>query len=168
MREHEMLLLCLSEFTEAEASHHLDMVEARLQTLLEEKKMKKRIFFVVMECIQNITRHGMKGVGKSVPCLFALGRDSDSLYVLTSNLVEKEKVDALGMRIDQVNAIPKRELRDVYRKTLQKGEFNEAGGANLGLVEIARKAEGKLEYHFEEHDEHSAYFTLKVNLMKTD
>ncbi|MGB0368820.1 MAG: DUF6272 family protein, partial [Flavobacteriales bacterium] len=46
----------------------------------------------------------------------------------------------------------------------KEGTFNESGGANLGLIDIVRKAGGQLQYGFEKIDESHSYFILKINI----
>jgi hypothetical protein len=66
--------------------------------------------------------------------------------------------------IDMINTTGVGELRQLYRQTLNNGEFNSCGGANLGLIDIARKAGGQMQYGFDKIDENHSYFILKINI----
>jgi hypothetical protein len=61
-----------------------------------------------------------------------------------------------------VNGMTHDELRKAYVETLCQGELSMRGGAGLGLISMAKKAEGALNYQFEEHGNQLFLFTLGV------
>ncbi|HMC97603.1 MAG TPA: DUF6272 family protein, partial [Flavobacteriales bacterium] len=73
-------------------------------------------------------------------------------------------VDRLKAHLDRINALDPDELRDLYKEILADGRFSSAGGGGLGMVDIARKSGGKLEYGFVPYDQDNAFFSLNVNV----
>ena len=69
-----------------------------------------------------------------------------------------------GSPADMINATGMGQLRQLYREALRDGSFSDAGGANLGLIDIARKAGGQMQYGFDAIDEDHSYFILKINI----
>lgn len=138
------------------------IVELNLST-----STRKRVFHVMIECLQNVTKHSDdfdqndKQVGNG---LFIVGQNKDSFYVVTGNLVRNEKIKGLEERfiaINQANAV---ELKEIFLKQMMEGKMNDKGGAGLGLIDIARKSGRKLYYHFVPYDDQRHYFLLAVSI----
>lgn len=129
--------------------------------------IRKRVFHIMIECLQNVTKHSDdfdkkdQQVGNG---LFIIGQNKDSFYVVTGNLVQNEKIKALEDRLIKINQANAQELKDIFLKQMMEGQLNEKGGAGLGLIDIARKSGRKLFYHFVPFDNHRHYFLLAVSI----
>jgi hypothetical protein len=104
---------------------------------------RKRVFHIMIECLQNITKHPddydekEKQIGNG---LFIVGENKDSFYVITGNLVRNEKMTLLESRLEKLNTSSPKDLKKLFLKQMIEGELNEKGGAGLGLIDIARKS----------------------------
>ena len=138
---------------------------------ISEKNLKtsirKRVFHIMIECLQNITKHSDdfdekdRQIGNG---LFIVGQNKESFYVVTGNLVQNDKVKQLEERLIQINKCDPKELKQIFLKQMMEGSLNERGGAGLGLIDIARKSGKKLFYHFVPYDNHRQYFLLAVSI----
>jgi len=71
----------------------------------------------------------------------------------------------LKERIDFLNTLDKKELRQFYKEQMKAENDNpESKGAGLGLTEIARRATSKIEYEFIPYGEGLSYFTMYVTV----
>jgi hypothetical protein len=131
---------------------------------------RKRVFHIMIECLQNITKHSddydekEKQIGNG---LFIVGESKDSFYVVTGNLVKNEKMIILENRLETLNNSSPKELKHLFLKQMIEGELNEKGGAGLGLIDIARKSGKKLFYHFVPYDSNRYFFILGVTIPVT-
>ena len=66
----------------------------------------------------------------------------------------------LKVKLDEINNLETKEIRNVYRQMLSNSEFSNKGGAGLGLIEMAKKTGNKLDYDFVELDNEFSYFIL--------
>lgn len=129
--------------------------------------IRKRVFHIMIECLQNITKHSDdydendRQIGNG---LFIVGQEKDSFYIVTGNLVKNEKLKGLEDRINIVNNADPKELKQIFLKQMLEGSLNEKGGAGLGLIDIARKSGRKLFYHFVPYDNLRHYFLLAVSI----
>ncbi|MFN3315310.1 MAG: DUF6272 family protein, partial [Raineya sp.] len=71
-------------------------------------------------------------------------------------------------KIDYINSLNKDELREYHRKMLDNDNFSEKGTAGLGFIDIARKTDGNIRYEFHHLDNDLAFFTLKVEIIRTE
>lgn len=128
---------------------------------------RKRIFHIMIECLQNVTKHSDDFDQKDHKVgngLFIVSHKKDSFYVVTGNIVKNESVKPLEDRLIKINGSSAQELKDSFLKQMVEGELNESGGAGLGLIDIARKSGRKFFYHFVPFDRSRQYFVLVVTI----
>ena len=144
----------------------LSLAEESLRLSEQKLSIKKRVYFVMVEGLQNITRH-QDITSKSFPVkpgLFVLQRKSTSYFITTGNLIEKRNISILKNQLQRVNALSKDELNDYYKAHLNDGGFSGKGGAGLGLIEIARKSKGSLAFDFRKIKGKYYYFYLLTEI----
>ena len=106
-----------------------------------------------------------KGTAETSIGIFVLGTHDKSYYVQTGNVIKNSSVGLLKERIDFLNTLDKKELRQFYKEQMKAGNDNpESKGAGLGLTEIARRATSKIEYEFTPYGEGLSYFTMYVTV----
>lgn len=142
------------------------MAEKDMDKLNEERSVKRKVFHVMVECLQNMTKHSDEyssdyRVGSG---LFIVGKKDENYYVITANKIQKERIDYLQESIDEINSKSKDELKELYKKQIKEGSLSEKGGAGLGLIDIARKTGQKLDYQFLPLDTDNYFFLLKVKI----
>jgi hypothetical protein len=70
--------------------------------------------------------------------------------------------------LDQINAVSKDELRELYKKILNNEQFSEKGGGGLGFIDIARKSGQKLNYSFKAVNDNVSFFSFQINIPKQE
>lgn len=119
----------------------------------ESGTVKKRVFFLMNECYQNIIRHSdggdAKAQGLSMPMMFLVRNINDAFYIGSSNLIENGIKNSLTSKFDAVNAYTTEELEEVYKNSLMNNSLSAKGGAGIGLIEMARKTNYPLEFAFD-------------------
>lgn len=165
MQDNNIILVYHDEFTDEHYQELLELTEQKIDAAIAKKKIRKRIFHIMVEAVQNISRHAAIAPSNiSGTSIFVLGKKKDGFFVITGNLIENENVGAVKEKIEIVNNMGKDGLRELYKTTMEEEGHNAAGGANLGLIDIARKAGGKMEYNFQQVDAGHSFFTLKINI----
>jgi hypothetical protein len=164
-------LVYIGEFNQKITKTFTRMAEDRMDRNSEERKIKKKVYHVLVETLQNMNKHsdeindqGMKGVGSG---LFMIGQKEDRYFVITANKVHQSKRVGLHTAIDAINTSTPKELKEMYKKQIKEGCISDRGGAGLGLIDIARKTGKQLEYQFLKLDEEYYFFLLKVEIEAT-
>jgi len=144
------------------------ITQAKLIEVEHKSPVRKRLFSILVEILQNIQKHydhiAAEDVKDDDAIVFVLAKVEGVYSVLTGNYIPKNEVNALKMRIDEVNTMSSDELKEKYRKTLDEGEMTIKGGAGLGIIDIARKSGNKLEYDFRQVSEKYCFFSLSVKV----
>lgn len=133
-------------------------------------KMSRRISFIMVECFQNVVRHGKKDNEARTKAggLFAARLMGDANYVSSINLIDLEEVELLRDKLNQLNTIEKDKLKALYLEVLNNKELSTKGGAGLGLIQLARKAGQPISFDFENIDEQLSNFYLSLKLTGDD
>jgi ribosomal 30S subunit maturation factor RimM len=138
----------------------LTLTETNLQTEEQSSKMKKRVYAIMVEGLQNVTRHQEGEVENSNFGLFVIKRSDDKYYITTGNQTEKTSIPVITKLIKKINSLDKEELKVYYKQVLNEGELSSKGGAGLGLIDMAKKSGNKLNYRFLDINKKNTYFYL--------
>lgn len=144
----------------------LSLAEESLRLSEQKLKIKKRVYFIMVEGLQNITRHQDLTTDDIPvkPGFFVLQRKKHSYFITTGNLINKKNIDVLQSQINKVKSLTIDELNVYYKQHLKYGSISEKGGAGLGLIEMARKSKGKLSYNFRKINDEYYYFYLLTEI----
>lgn len=146
----------------------LALAESNLQKLVDKSSLQNRIYFIMVEGLQNVTRHQdtvntNTGVN-DYSGIFAIQKQGSRYLITTGNLIVNSKVDSLKQKLERVNSLDRDELKKLHKEILSTGELSDKGGAGLGLIEMARKSGNKLLFDFEYIDLYWSYFYLQTEI----
>ncbi|MBN2890434.1 MAG: SiaB family protein kinase [Bacteroidales bacterium] len=158
-------IVYIGKFTQRITSMFSAMLEEELEKHSEDKKTRKRVYHAMVETMQNIQRHAEEYSEEVFSNgLFMIGKRDKIFYIITSNKISVSSKEKVVLAIDKVNNCTREELNEMYKKQLKDGKIGEHGGAGLGLIDIARKTENKIEYLFLPINFTEEYFVLKAEV----
>ena len=96
--------------------------------------------------------------------IVTIGKSTQGYYVSAGNLVETADVEKISAILDRLVAMDKAEMKKAYKEQMRAELPPGAPGAGLGLIDMARKASGPLEYSIQQIDAEVCFFTLKANV----
>jgi hypothetical protein len=153
-------------FTQTLTRKILSLAESNLQRLVDKSSLQNRIYFIMVEGLQNVTRHQDEVVDESTDYsgIFAIQKKGARYLITTGNLIVNSKVDSLKQKLERVNSLDREDLKKLHREILSTGELSDKGGAGLGLIEMARRSGNKLLFDFEYVDLYWSYFYLQTEI----
>lgn len=166
MSDNELLLAYRDHITEATVHQLLSITEMKLIQSGEERKLRKRVFNILVECLQNIVNHAdvSANVEQDIASLLLMGRHEDGIFIITGNKILNTKIPALKKKILEVNTIDHDAMREVYSNKLDESIFSNKGGAGLGLLDIYRRSGRKINYNVEEIDDNVSFLSLHITI----
>ncbi len=168
MERNNILLSFKGEITSDLLASILQIMETKMDNMNEEPKIKKKVYNVLVECLQNLYHHldeiSEASSDKVRSAIFTIGKKDNKYSIITGNYILNENIGGLRRRLDEVNSLSKEELKEYYKKVLNNGEMSMKGGGGLGMIDIARKTGEKLEYNFLEIDNKVSFFTLNIKV----
>lgn len=166
MEKHNLILAYEGEFTQEITKSVLAMAERNLDSDGAASSTRKKVFNVMVECLQNICKHHDKVLDEEgrKSAIFMIGKIGEEYVVITGNLLENDVIDNLKARIDKVNSLDKDELKAYHKEVIRNTEISEVGGAGLGFIDMARKAGHKLLYDFKPGGDGISFYTLYIRI----
>ena len=147
----------------------LQIMETKMDNLSEAPKIRKKVFNVLVECLQNLYHHIdieelEKGNKEENSSLFMIAR-SDKMYTITTgNYMKNNEVENLDEKLKLINSMDPSELKAYYKKVLSHGSMSDKGTAGLGMIDIARKSGKELKFDFHKVNEELTFFNLSVRI----
>jgi hypothetical protein len=120
---------------------------------------RKRLFMFVLESLQNVQRHSFNNQHANMS-IVVYSKAGNGYTVTTGNVLANSGIESLKVKLDEINNLETKDIRNVYRQMLSSAEFSTKGGAGLGLIEMAKKTGNKLDYDFVPIDPDFSYFVL--------
>lgn len=166
LHEDDLEYIYRGHFTQNITKNILALTETNLEHAKDTQKIKNRIYFIMTEGLQNISKHQdkLKEDLLEESGIFAIQKKNKKYYITTGNLVENDKIDILKNMLNRINNMDRKELKQLHKQILVTGELSEKGGAGLGLIEMARKSGNKLSFEFKTIDQQYAFFYLNTEI----
>jgi len=159
MKKERLLFVYRGVVTNENSSSLLMLLEKEMESSDFGFVGRKRLFMFVLESLQNVSRHST-GNQHANMSLVVFSKTANSYTVTTGNVISASERDSLKLRLDEINNLLTKDIRNVYRQMLCTAEFSDKGGAGLGLIEMAKKTGSKLDYDFIPLDNNYSYFIL--------
>jgi len=156
------------EVTSTVVTNILDLAKLNLKDD-DIRPLSSRIYFILGEGLQNISRHQDKiDDTTTADSIIYIKKKKDTYNITTGNLIKKDKKEELENKLKKINSMSVEELREFARYIRTNYALSEKGGANLGLVEIAKRSGSVLIYGFNEYNDKYSYFYFSIDLDLTD
>ena len=165
MLDNHLILVYEGEFTQEITKSVLAMAERNMDSSGEESTIKRKVFNVMVECLQNIVKHA-NDVQNNHSAIFMVGKQENEYVIVSGNPIENAEIDILKEKLDQINSLDKDGLKSLYKDIIKNTEISDKGGAGLGFVDMARKSGNPLEYEFSDIDDNNSFFCLKSSISR--
>ncbi len=148
--------------------HHL---KTYLQSRQLDKKIKKRVYSLAVECVDNIYKHAELNkknhkLIESYPPRFIVERIGDDYLIHTGNIILNKNVEIIVEKIKLLNNLNQKDIGVLYKESLSNAEISEKGGAGLGLIVMAKTTGQKIKFDFERINDKFSYFAMQLNIKK--
>jgi hypothetical protein len=149
-------------------NHVLDTVEDKMVEVNEQSKLRKKVYNVLVESLQNLYHHvdkvpeDFEDQSSERYGLLQVKKVEKGYKIVTGNFVRSENIEKLEERIKRINRSSHEEIKELYKFILNHQKISQKGGGGLGLVDIARKTGNKLDYAFKEYNQNHSFFYLNI------
>lgn len=142
----------------------LSFTETRMSEEDIELKARRRIFSIMVECLQNISKYnpGFEIEEKYGMPVAMIVSEKNGMRLSTGNIIRNDNIPSLRDKLRTVNKFDKKGLKEFYRISLAGDDIRPEQTGIMGLIDIARKSGHKLDYDFEKLNEEYSYYVLTV------
>ena len=145
------------------------LVEEQMDEL-EDDRVLRRVYHVMVESLQNINRHAETFEYQGYPCpgkgVIMVARNEEYYQVTTGNIIENNSVEELSVFLGKLNNMDSDGLDDLYKKQMRDGVLSPKGGAGLGFIDIRRKTGNPLDYDFANIDKDTSFFIFTSTISR--
>ena len=157
-------------FTQSITDNILLLTETCMNNVDEDSKIKKRIFTIMVEGLQNVTRHqeidgNESATDPNQAGIFIIQNNNGKYYITTGNPILKVNIPTLIKQLEKINSLDPESLKLFYKEVLNNDKISNKGGAGLGLIEMARKSGNKLDFDFSEINDNYSYFYMGTKVL---
>lgn len=146
----------------------LDTVESKMIQVNEQSRLRKKVYNVLVESLQNLYHHVDRvpeefedQIAEKYGILF-VKRIESGYKIVTGNFVRSQLVVKLEEKLKRINRASREEIKELYMFILNHQRISSKGGGGLGLVDIARKTGNKLGYTFKKYNDKYSFFYLDI------
>ncbi len=170
MNKGEVILSYKGSITADLITNVLGLIELKLEDSDEKPNIKKRIYNVLVEILQNLFHHvddpdfSVEEYGNNFG-VFVISKVVDGFQVSTGNFIKSERRQFIQNRLDKINSLTKEELKEFYKFVLNNQKFSDKGGGGLGLIDMAKRTSKKLDYTFYPYNGKFEFFSLSVHIL---
>jgi hypothetical protein len=161
--DENMLMLYKGDFSQETVVPVLQMLEENMHGMIIELALQKKIFNVLVEVLQNISKHGDVDSEQQKTGLFMIGKEGPSYKVVAGNLLGHEDATALKLKLSTLAKLEVGELNALYKESLRHPHTTK-GGAGLGLIDIYRDSNSRVEFDFSKVNEQQSFYSIAITI----
>lgn len=129
----------------------------------------KKVLMVMIESLENVFKYyehfeKEKEVLKSFSPSITIKSIPNFFIVECSNPIRIIDIPKLKSRLDFINSLDRKGVKEEYKQIITNGEFSDKGGAGLGIIEMAKISDEKIEYSFDNINREFNQFHLKLRI----
>ena len=151
MERNNILLSFKGDITSDLLTSVLQIMESKLENLQEEPRIKKKVYNVLVECLQNLYHHidDVEATPERTrSAIFLIGKTENQYKIITGNYIKNENISELDTRLTEINKLSPEELKEYYKQVLANGEMSSKGGGGIRYVRHCEKNRPKIRLLF--------------------
>ena len=163
MVNNKISLVYEGEITQQIVSVFSKIAEAKMDGN-EHEVTKRRVYHVMVECLQNICKHGDekeytddRAIGKGI---LLVGNNESQYMVTTGNMIGNEHVDSLVSMLNRINALSPSEIKASYKKALKESIISDKGGAGLGFIDMVKKTGNPVDFNVKKVNDKFSFLVI--------
>jgi len=147
----------------------ISSLKGKMKGVNHQFRIYKKLLTLMIESLENIVRYNnyrslTPELLTKYPSEFRICLDNDNYFVESLNVVRNEDTFVLKRKINSLINLEFDEIKELYKRKITDGKFSVRGGAGLGIIEMAKIAEKRIEGTFQKIDQDYSLFHLTMNL----
>ena len=132
------------------------------------KTTSKRVYSVVVECLDNICKHTDLKIPKNgkMNSHLSIGEENDQIIVCAGNPLPVGKKGNIADRLDHINNLDVATLKSLYENEINRDFIKDEKCAGLGLIQLVLKSGNKINYSFNSLTNGFLYFEIVIKVNK--
>lgn len=151
---YELILAYEGEINQEIIKAFSSLAEVNMSKNNESEILQKKVYHIMVEFLQNISRHAIFSTGKAYsddirnPGIVHVCKNKESYFITTGNMIHKSWESELARNLNHINSLSQEDLNNLYKDKLINGQISDKGGAGLGFIDIRRKTGSEISFRF--------------------
>lgn len=141
----------------------LKNIKNKLIELQSMTGIDKRVYNVLVESVENISKYSYKNPEKPSVSMLLLCKGEESYTVITGNHVLTKNVEALKNKLEKVSTLGTDDLKKMYRQQMLS-ERTDENSAGLGIIDIALKSGNQIKYDFKTVNDTVSFYLFQTEI----
>ena len=129
----------------------------------------KKLLTLMIESLENIIRYNSSipshgKLLKKYPPEFLICSEREYYSIETANIIYNSDIPILKEKIEMLKNMEQEEIKELYKTTITNGKFSDKGGAGLGIIEMAKVADDRIDGNFSSINDDFSYFMLRLKI----
>jgi hypothetical protein len=163
MSEKNILVAFTGHFDHLVTTSLLRNIKSKLGDLQSMTGIDKRVYNVLVESIENISKYTSKNSQAHNIAMLLLCKGDHNFTVITGNHVLNKDIPALKARLDKVIKLNQDELKKLYRQQMLSKRTDE-NSAGLGIIDIAIKSKNQIKYDFKQLNDDTSFYLFQTEI----
>lgn len=142
----------------------LRIVEKKIQNETIELHIKKRIFSVIVECVQNICN---TQDSKDIDSILLMSNIKNGYQIYAGSRVDESKKKRLENLLNKLSSMSFNEIRSLWREVLKQRNVKEGleQQEELTFIELYLRSEGNVKAYFHKEGNESYCCMVKIEII---
>ena len=136
----------------------LEIVKNKFSEFKMDYSLQKRIYNIAVECLE----HGVSG--SDIDSIFLIGKVEGVFFIGTGNIINKDVTNSLESSLNKINTLDRDGLKSIYKETMTEQLESDSNDVGLGLIDIALKANNKIDYQINPVNDDQDFFSFQVKI----
>lgn len=167
MSEKNILVAFTGYFDHLVTTSLLKNIKNKLGALQSATGIDKRVYNVLVESIENISKYSSKRNHHQNIAMLLLCKSDAHFTIITGNHILNKDIPALKEKLEKVSKLNPEGLKKMYREQMLSKRTDE-NSAGLGIIGIAIKSDNRIKYDFKPVNELTSFylFQTEINIQK--
>lgn len=158
-----VVLVYKGDFSRESILPILTVIENNMKALPPEQVKKGKSFMVLVELLQNISKHG-KSKDDITEGILVISLVDGQIMISAGNWIENQKIIPLTTHIDTINRSDTDTIKGMYRTKIALENTDNKDSIGIGLINIARYSGSSIKYLLRKYNEATSFITISVTL----
>jgi len=133
-----------------------------------DKTTAKRVYSILVECLENISKHSEKehSESKNCPPYVLVLKTMGKIVIKAGNPVSDDRESHISSELDQINKVDDKELNLIYDNKINRVTEKNGNGAGLGFMLMKFKSGNPIEYGFNRTICNILFFEIQIKVNK--
>jgi hypothetical protein len=164
MVQEKIVIVQKGDFSQEAVLPLFQLFENNLNLKEAEVAVAKKVLYLLIEMLQNMTRHAEKINGIKEGIFYISENGTGNYEISTGNFLKADQAEVLRTQLHSLVDLDKLSLSKKYKQKLMSSEEIEGKGAGIGLIELCRHSSDRINYDISPAENGLAFFSLHVKV----